>query len=138
MDILTVFCQIDYFCNEFEPRFNQMLLTDGLRQRNKPNARRLSEVMTIHVSVVGLSEFEDFLQGLCLSVLESGVSASLELQPLCRTSTQGVREKSKSFGSYPLLLPFYFENFALKIFTFDSDFANSVLCYRLSGLCRCG
>ena len=23
MDILTVFCEIDDFCNEFEPRFNQ-------------------------------------------------------------------------------------------------------------------
>lgn len=49
MDILTVFCQIDDFCNEFEPRFNQMLLADGNRQRNKPAAMRLSEVMTILV-----------------------------------------------------------------------------------------
>lgn len=49
MDILTVFCQIDDFCREFEPKFNQMLLSDGLRQRNKPNALGLSEVMTILV-----------------------------------------------------------------------------------------
>ncbi len=49
MDILTVFCEIDDFCNEFEPRFNQMLIGDGTRQRNKPGAMSLSEVMTILV-----------------------------------------------------------------------------------------
>jgi hypothetical protein len=49
MDILTVFCQIDDFCGEFEPKFNQMLIGDGIRQRNKPDAMRLSDVMTILV-----------------------------------------------------------------------------------------
>jgi Transposase DDE domain len=49
MDILTVFCEIDDFCNEFEPRFNQMLIGDGTRQRTKPGAMSLSEVMTILV-----------------------------------------------------------------------------------------
>jgi len=49
MDILTVFCEIDDFCKVFEPRFNQMLLGDGSRQRNKTSVMRLSEVMTILV-----------------------------------------------------------------------------------------
>ena len=49
MDILTVFCEIDDFCKEFEPRFNQMLIGEGKRRRNKPNAMTLSEVMTILV-----------------------------------------------------------------------------------------
>ena len=49
MDILTVFCQIDDFCKEFEPRFNQLLISDGCGQRNKPGAMALSEVMTILV-----------------------------------------------------------------------------------------
>ena len=49
MDILTVFCEIDDFCKVFEPRFNQMLIGDGTRQRNKPGAMALSEVMTILV-----------------------------------------------------------------------------------------
>lgn len=49
MDILTVFCEIDDFCQVFEPRFNQMLIGDGTRQRNKPGAMTLSEVMTILV-----------------------------------------------------------------------------------------
>ncbi len=49
MDILPVFCEIDDFCQVFEPRFNQMLLGDGKRQRKKPGAMALSEVMTMLV-----------------------------------------------------------------------------------------
>lgn len=49
MDILTVFCEIDDFCKVFEPRFNQMLIGDGTRRRNKPSTMSLSEVMTILV-----------------------------------------------------------------------------------------
>lgn len=88
MDILTVFCQIDDFCNEFEPRFNQMLIGDGKRQRNKPGAMRLSEVMTIlaQVSLIRFSQLENFLQRFCLSVLAGGVSASVELHTLCRAA----------------------------------------------------
>lgn len=65
MDILTVFCQIDDFCNEFEPRFNQMLLSDGNRQRNKPAAMRLSEVMTILVMfhLSGFRNLKTFYNG---------------------------------------------------------------------------
>lgn len=65
MDILTVFCQIDDFCNEFEPRFNQMLLSDGKRQRNKPGAMRLSEVMTILVMfhLSGFRNLKTFYNG---------------------------------------------------------------------------
>ena len=65
MDILTVFCEIDDFCNEFEPRFNQMLIGDGKRQRNKPGAMRLSEVMTILVMfhLSGYRNLKTFYQG---------------------------------------------------------------------------
>jgi Transposase DDE domain len=65
MDILTVFCQIDDFCNEFEPRFNQMLLSDGKRQRNKPAAMRLSEVMTLMVMfhLSGYRNLKTFYKG---------------------------------------------------------------------------
>lgn len=65
MDILTVFCQIDDFCNEFEPKFNQMLLSDGNRQRNKPAAMRLSEVMTILVMfhLSGFRNLKTFYNG---------------------------------------------------------------------------
>ena len=65
MDILTVFCEIDDFCNEFEPRFNQMLIGDGTRRRNKPGAMALSEVMTILVMfhASGYRNLKTFYQG---------------------------------------------------------------------------
>lgn len=49
MDILTVFCQIDDFCQTFEPKFSQQLLADGKKKRNKPSQMTMSEVMTILV-----------------------------------------------------------------------------------------
>jgi hypothetical protein len=65
MDILTVFCEIDDFCLEFEPRFNQMLIGDGKRQRNKPSAMALSEVMTIMVlfHLSGFRNLKTFYNG---------------------------------------------------------------------------
>jgi hypothetical protein len=49
MDILTVFCQIDDFCQTFEPKFNQLLLAEGKKKRNKSSKMAISEVMTILV-----------------------------------------------------------------------------------------
>lgn len=49
MDRLTIFCEVDDFCREFEPKFNQQLLADGDRQRIKPSRMSRSEVMTILV-----------------------------------------------------------------------------------------
>jgi Transposase DDE domain len=65
MDILTVFCEIDDFCNEFEPKFNQMLIGDGKRKRHKPGAMRLSEVMTLMVMfhVSGFRNLKTFYNG---------------------------------------------------------------------------
>lgn len=50
MDILTVFCQVDDFCQVFEPKFNQQLLVDGKRKRIKPSKMSRSEVMTILIA----------------------------------------------------------------------------------------
>jgi hypothetical protein len=47
MEILPLFCDIDDFCLLFEPLWRQHLLET--RQRNRPSALRLSEVMTIIV-----------------------------------------------------------------------------------------
>lgn len=47
MDRLTIFCEIDDFCREFEPKFNQQLLVDQKRKRIKPSRMSRSEVMTI-------------------------------------------------------------------------------------------
>ena len=47
MDILPIFCDIDDFCLLFEPLWEQRLL--ATRQRHRPSALCLSEVMTIIV-----------------------------------------------------------------------------------------
>lgn len=49
MDRLTIFCEIDDFCRQFEPKFNQQLLADGTRQRIKQSRMSRAEVMTILV-----------------------------------------------------------------------------------------
>lgn len=49
MDRLTIFCEIDDFCREFEPKFNRQLLADGTRQRIKSGKMSKAEVMTILV-----------------------------------------------------------------------------------------
>lgn len=49
MDRLTIFCEIDDFCRQFEPQFNRQLLADGQRQRIKPSRLSRAEVMTILV-----------------------------------------------------------------------------------------
>lgn len=49
MDILPVFCDIDDFCQFFEPRWKKRLLSTGERQRDRAARLCLSEVMTIIV-----------------------------------------------------------------------------------------
>lgn len=49
MDIVTIFCEIDDFCIEFEPIFRQKLIADKVKQRNRLMKMQLSEVMTITV-----------------------------------------------------------------------------------------
>ena len=49
MDILTLFFDIDEFCQRFEPVWKQHLLVDGARRRQRERSLALSEVMTILV-----------------------------------------------------------------------------------------
>ena len=49
MDILPVFCDIDDFCQFFEPPWKRRLLSTGRRQRDRAARLCLSEVMTIIV-----------------------------------------------------------------------------------------
>lgn len=49
MDIVTIFCEIDDFCHQFEPVFKQKLLTSQIKQRKRLSKLSLSEVMTIVV-----------------------------------------------------------------------------------------
>ena len=44
-----MFCDIDEFCQQFEPLWRQRLLADGLAHRERRRALALSEVMTILV-----------------------------------------------------------------------------------------
>jgi hypothetical protein len=45
-----LFCQIDDFCQSFEPRWQATLLGNGLKPRQRRRALSLSEIMTILVS----------------------------------------------------------------------------------------
>jgi hypothetical protein len=49
MNILPVFCDIDDFCQFFEPLWKRRLLSSGMRQRDRAARLCLSEVMTIIV-----------------------------------------------------------------------------------------
>jgi hypothetical protein len=47
--LVAMFCDIDDFCNTFEPIYTQRLLQSGQRQRRRPSQLSLSEIMTIIV-----------------------------------------------------------------------------------------
>lgn len=50
MDSLTeLFCQIDDFCQTFEPEWDQHLLANGRKKRRRPACLCLSELMTLAV-----------------------------------------------------------------------------------------
>lgn len=49
MDILTLFFDIDEFCKQFEPAWNNHLLKQETKKRNRRRSLSLSEVMTILV-----------------------------------------------------------------------------------------
>lgn len=48
-DIVSLFCEIDDFCQVFEPELNRRLLEEGSRKRMRNQILCLSEVMTIIV-----------------------------------------------------------------------------------------
>ncbi|HEY9877273.1 MAG TPA: IS982 family transposase [Leptolyngbyaceae cyanobacterium] len=51
MDSLeALFCDIDDFCQSFEPRWRQSLIGQGVGQRNRAGSLSLSEIMTILVA----------------------------------------------------------------------------------------
>ena len=61
-DIVAVFCDIDDFCQLFEPEHRRRLIEDGSRKRTRESQMRLSEVMTIVVwfHLSGYRTFKDF------------------------------------------------------------------------------
>ncbi len=50
MNMLTIFCQVDDFCQVFEPKLNEQMPADGKRKRIKPSKMSRSEVMTILIA----------------------------------------------------------------------------------------
>jgi transposase len=57
--ILALFCHVDDFCQRFEPRWRQHLLTHGVVQRQRVRQLCLSEIMTI-VIAFHTSHYRDF------------------------------------------------------------------------------
>ena len=47
MSLTELFCDVDDFCKDFEPKWHQFQLENGLRQRRRKSSLPLSEVMTI-------------------------------------------------------------------------------------------
>lgn len=50
MDWDTLFCDVDDFCQEFEPPFRKQLIQSGGRHRNRKPRMSLSEMMTIVIA----------------------------------------------------------------------------------------
>jgi Transposase DDE domain len=61
-DIVTVFCKIDDFCQEYEAEMNRKLLTEGKRKRVRASGLTISEMMTIVVlfQTSGYRTFKDY------------------------------------------------------------------------------
>jgi hypothetical protein len=62
MDIVTVFCEIDDFCQYFEPEWKKSLLANSEKQRDRKTTLCLSEIMTIIVwfHSSGYRTFKDY------------------------------------------------------------------------------
>jgi len=50
MDLTCLFCDVDDFCKDFEPLWNQKLLETSVIQRKKQSSLLLSEIMTITIA----------------------------------------------------------------------------------------
>jgi transposase len=72
-DILPLFCDVDDFCQSFEPEFRKHLLADGSLKRIRNSSMCLSEVMTliIYFHLSGYRTFKDFYTRSVLKHLRS-------------------------------------------------------------------
>ena len=62
MNTLALFCEVDDFCQAFEPAWERFLLTAQPRQRHRKSGLCLSEIMTIVISFhqSGYRTFKDY------------------------------------------------------------------------------
>jgi len=65
MSLLELFCDIDDFCQTFEPSLHQALLGSGQRQRQRACQMSLSEMLTIvvHFHQIGYRNFKTYYLG---------------------------------------------------------------------------
>ena len=65
MSLLELFCDIDDFCQTFEPTFHQLLLRHGQHQRQRRCQMSLSEMLTIviHFHQIGYRNFKSYYLG---------------------------------------------------------------------------
>lgn len=69
MSLLELFCAVDDFCLVFVPKWQQALIDDGLRRRQRETQLSLSERMTIiiHFHQSGYRTFKDYyVQHVCV------------------------------------------------------------------------
>ena len=59
MSLLELFCDVDDFCLEFEPKWQAHLLDSGVKRRNRQGGLCLSEIMTILIHF-HQSRYRDF------------------------------------------------------------------------------
>ena len=92
MESLTeIFCQLDDFCDYFEPQWEKQLINEGIKTRHRRSKISLSELMTIVVLFHQLRfrEFKMFYIGYVLRHLRSefpnlpSYSRMVELMPRC-------------------------------------------------------
>lgn len=64
MSLLELFCAVDDFCQAFEPKWQQLLLSDGIRRRRRESKLCLSERMTIliHFHQSGYRTFKQYYE----------------------------------------------------------------------------
>jgi hypothetical protein len=62
LSVLELFCDVDDFCQAFEPVWHQSLVQQGTRQRNRPTQLVTSEIMTIviHFHQSGYRNFKAY------------------------------------------------------------------------------
>ena len=68
--LLETFCDVDDFCKSFLPVWTKLLLTSGLKQRQRARSLILSEIMTILIAF-HQSHYRDFKAFYCEYVLKN-------------------------------------------------------------------
>lgn len=89
LSLESLFCDVDDFCQWFEPCWQRELLSNGIRRRRRCRKLCLSEIMTMGncVPPIGIPEFQVVLHPVGRSLLAQSIPQISELQPLYRVDT---------------------------------------------------